>query len=115
MDEKSPPTPPSSIAIIIVDDLGWSDLGFRQVGSRIKTPHIDRLAAEGVILEQYYVQPSCSPTRAAIITGRYPLHTGINHWIPWSSSYGLGLNESTLADRMHDAGFVTAAIGKVSL
>lgn len=100
-----------NIAMIIVDDLGWSDVGFRGVGSRIQTPHLDTLASEGVILEQYYVQASCSPTRSAIMSGRYPLHTGINHWIPNPASYGLPLAERTLGEAMAAAGYSRHAIG----
>ena len=62
------------ILFVLVDDLGWSDVGFH--GSEIHTPNIDRLASEGVILDNYYVQPICSPTRSALMSGRYPIHTG---------------------------------------
>ena len=68
-------TPPH-ILFILADDLGWSDVGFH--GSVIKTPNIDKLANEGVILDNYYVLPLCTPTRSALMTGRYPIHTGIN-------------------------------------
>lgn len=63
------------ILFIVADDLGWSDVGFH--GSVIKTPNIDKLANEGVILDNYYVQPLCTPTRSALMTGKYPIHTGI--------------------------------------
>ena len=66
---------PPHILFILADDLGWSDVGFH--GSVIKTPNIDKLANEGVILDNYYVQPLCTPTRSALMTGRYPIHTGI--------------------------------------
>lgn len=62
------------IVLVVIDDLGWSDLGFQ--GSKIQTPNINRLAAEGVILDNYYVQPLCTPTRSTLMTGRYPIHTG---------------------------------------
>ena len=68
---------PPHILFILADDLGWSDVGFH--GSVIKTPNIDKLASEGVILDNYYVLPLCTPTRSALMTGRYPIHTGINN------------------------------------
>lgn len=62
------------ILLLLVDDLGWSDVGFH--GSKIRTPNVDKLASEGVILDNYYVQPYCTPTRGSLMTGRYPIHTG---------------------------------------
>ena len=70
---SSNPKPPH-ILLIVANDLGWSDVGFH--GSVIKTPNIDNLAREGVILDNYYVQPLCTPTRSALMTGRYPIRTG---------------------------------------
>ena len=66
---------PLHILLVVVDDFGWSDVGFH--GSKINTPNMDKLAAEGVILDNYYVQPICSPTRSALLSGRYPIHTGV--------------------------------------
>ena len=65
---------PPHILFVVVDDLGWSDVGFH--GSKIQTPNIDMLASEGVVLDNYYVLPICTPTRSALMTGRYPIHTG---------------------------------------
>ena len=65
---------PPNIVLTVIDDLGWSDVGFQ--GSVIHTPNINRLAAEGVILDNYYVQPLCTPTRSTLMSGRYPIHTG---------------------------------------
>ena len=65
---------PPHILFIVADDLGWSDVGFH--GSKIQTPNIDKLASDGVILNNYYVLPLCSPTRSALMTGMYPIHTG---------------------------------------
>jgi len=64
-----------NIVMFVVDDLGWSDVGYHNITS-IKTPHIDQLAYDGVILQNYYVQPICTPTRSALMSGKYPIHTG---------------------------------------
>ena len=65
---------PSHILLVVIDDLGWSDVGFH--GAQFDTPNMDKLASEGVILENYYVQPICSPTRGALLSGMYPIHLG---------------------------------------
>ena len=65
---------PPHILFVVADDLGWSDVGFH--GSKIQTPNIDKLASEGVVLDNYYVLPICTPTRSALMSGRYPIHTG---------------------------------------
>ena len=65
---------PPHILFVVVDDLGWSDVGFH--GSEIQTPNIDKLASEGVVLDNYYVVSICTPTRSALMSGRYPIHTG---------------------------------------
>ena len=62
------------ILFFLVDDFGWSDVGFH--GSKIRTANIDKLASDGVILDNYYVQPICTPTRAALLSGKYPIHLG---------------------------------------
>lgn len=68
------PSPPH-ILLVVVDDLGWSDIGYNNI-TNIRTPNIDQLATEGVILNNYYVQAVCTPTRSALMTGIYPIHTG---------------------------------------
>eukprot|EP00929_Paragymnodinium_shiwhaense_P079975 TRINITY_DN41695_c0_g1_i1.p1 TRINITY_DN41695_c0_g1~~TRINITY_DN41695_c0_g1_i1.p1 ORF type:complete len:519 (+),score=79.06 TRINITY_DN41695_c0_g1_i1:75-1631(+) len=103
-------TKPKHILAVIIDDLGFDDLGFRNE-NQIKTPNFNALANDGVILNNYYVQPSCSPTRATIMTGRKPVHTGINYWIP-NEAYGLPLNETTLAQLFNARGFKSHAVGK---
>ena len=62
------------ILFMLADDLGWIDVGFH--GSKIHTPNIDSLAKDGVILDNFYAQPVCTPARGALMTGRYPIHTG---------------------------------------
>ncbi|MFN0116218.1 MAG: arylsulfatase B [Paracoccaceae bacterium] len=103
-------TPPN-ILYIIADDLGWKDVGFR--GSDIPTPNIDKLAVEGARLEQYYTQPLCTPTRAALMTGRYPLRYGLQVGvIPAGARYGLPMDEYLMPQAMKDAGYRTAMVGK---
>jgi len=100
-----------NIVFLLADDLGWSDVGFHQ--SEIETPNIDKLAAEGTKLEAFYVQPVCSPTRAALMTGRYPMRHGLQVGVvrPWAQ-YGLPLDERTLPQALQEAGYVTAICGK---
>jgi arylsulfatase A-like enzyme len=81
-------------------------------GGQIATPNFNEMHDRGIALTQYYVQPSCSPTRATLMTGRKPVHTGINFWIP-NAAYGLPLNETTLAQVMNTRGFKSHAVGKV--
>ncbi|WP_254512336.1 arylsulfatase B [Anatilimnocola floriformis] len=100
-----------NIVILLADDLGSHDVGWR--GSDIKTPNLDGLAAKGARLNQFYVQPVCSPTRAALLTGRYPFRYGFQTGVvrPWAQ-YGLPLEERVLPAALHDAGYETAIVGK---
>jgi arylsulfatase A-like enzyme len=103
--------PRPNILYIVADDLGWKDVGFH--GSDIRTPTIDALAAEGARLEQYYAQPMCTPTRAAIMTGRYPMRYGLQTGvIPQGHAYGLATDEWLLPQALKDAGYETAIVGK---
>src|SRR5881394_746272 len=99
------------LLFILADDLGWGDVGFHD--GEIKTPNIDQLAASGARLEQFYVQPVCSPTRAAFMTGRYPIRHGLHIGVvrPWAR-YGLPLEERTLAQALKSVGYETAITGK---
>ena len=102
---------PPNILYIVADDLGWKDVGFH--GSDIKTPNIDKLASGGARLEQFYAQPMCTPTRAALMTGRYPFRYGLQTAvIPSSHLYGLNTDEFLLPQALKDAGYSTALIGK---
>ncbi|MFH1716213.1 MAG: sulfatase-like hydrolase/transferase, partial [Planctomycetota bacterium] len=100
-----------NIVFILADDLGFKDVGYH--GGSIKTPNIDKLAAEGTRLEQFYVQPVCSPTRSSLMTGRYPMRYGLQVGVvrPWAQ-YGLSLEERTLAQALKQAGYTTAICGK---
>jgi arylsulfatase A-like enzyme len=100
-----------NIVFLLIDDLGYADCGFNG-GKDILTPNIDRLAKEGSILKNHYVQPVCSPTRSALMTGRYPTKTGIYNIITPGAQWGLPLNERTLANALKEAGYHTAITGK---
>ena len=101
-----------NIVILVADDLGYADVGFH--GSDIRTPNIDRLAAEGVRLERFYVSPVCSPTRAGLMTGRWPIRFGLQNAVipPWRDR-GLPPDEVTIAEMLAEAGYNhRACIGK---
>lgn len=99
------------LVYLLADDLGWKDVGWH--GSEIRTPNLDALAAGGARLEQFYVQPVCSPTRAALLTGRYPIRHGLQvDVIRPNARYGLPLEERTLPRALQQAGYATAMFGK---
>ena len=100
-----------NVVFLLADDLGRHDCGF--MGGPIATPHLDKLAAGGAKLDAFYVQPVCSPTRAALMTGRYPMRHGLQTGVvrPWAQ-YGLPLEERTLPQALRAAGYATAIVGK---
>lgn len=100
-----------NIVFFLVDDLGYADVGFNG-GKDIQTPNIDKLAREGTILASHYVQPVCSPTRSALLTGRYPTNTGVYTIVRPHATWGLPLEERTLANALKEAGYETALTGK---
>ena len=107
-------SPLPSIIFIVADDLGWGDVGFTGM-SDVRTPNIDQLAANGLRMTSYYGQPVCSPSRAAIHTGRLPLAYGLQTYVidPTGVDYGLDLNETTLPQLLRDrGGYATHAVGK---
>jgi arylsulfatase A-like enzyme len=102
------------IVYIVADDLGWKDVGFH--GGKVRTPNLDRLAGAGVVFNAFYGQPYSSQTRAALLTGRYPMRYGLQTLsIGSSSQYGLPTQERTLAQALKEAGYKTALVGKWQL
>jgi arylsulfatase A-like enzyme len=100
-----------NIVFIMADDLGNADLGYR--GGEIKSPNIDKLAKEGVRLESFYGEPVCTPSRAALMTGRYPMRYGLQTLVIFPShAYGLATDERTLPQALKEAGYTTLMDGK---
>src|SRR5437763_10515225 len=113
-----------NVVFILADDLGWADLGC--YGSKYhRTPHLDRLAAAGArFTDAYAAAPVCSPTRAAIMTGKYPARLNLTDWLPGRPDrpdqqllrpvirQELPASETTLASALKTAGYVTGHVGK---
>ncbi len=114
---EAPPTQPNLI-FIMADDLGYGDLSCYG-STRIHTPNLDRMAAEGLKMTNFYAFPSCSPSRAALMTGCYPPRVGIPDVIgppgpSWTADkqYGLNPEETTLPEVLKTAGYTTGMVGK---
>lgn len=116
--------PATNVVLILADDLGWKDLACYG-NPNVAMPNLDRLAREGARFTQAYAAcPVCSPTRASILTGRYPVRTGVTDWIPGRQSHEAGpvvtprtaehlrLEEQTIAERLKAGGYRSAAVGK---
>ena len=101
--------PLPNILVIVADDLGWSDVGWH--GGFSKTPNLDRLVREGVELDQHYVQPVCTPTRTALMSGRYPGRFGPHALAP-SNLRAMPLGTVTLASALQSLGYETCQVGK---
>jgi len=113
--ERTAPQGSPNVIVIVVDDLGYADLG--PYGSEIATPHLDRLAADGVRFTNYHTTPLCSPSRAALLTGLNPHKAGFA--FPANSDPGypaytftLPDNAPTLAETLRERGYATFALGK---
>src|SRR6188472_653077 len=100
-----------NILIFLSDDVGWAEFGF-QGAKDIPTPNIDSIAKNGVRFPQGYVAATyCSPSRAGLMTGRYPTRFG-HEFNSVAQLGGLSLKETTMAERFHSLGYATCAVGK---
>ncbi len=105
------PRPPN-LVILFADDLGWGEVGFQGLARDVPTPHTDLIAKNGVRFTNGYVAATyCSPSRAGLMTGRYPTRFG-HEFNGNGTNFGLPKTERTMADRLKSLGYATCAIGK---
>ncbi len=110
--KRQPDSRPPNIVIILADDLGYGDLGVYGA-QEIQTPRLDRMAAEGVRLTEFYsAAPTCTPARAALLTGRYPRRSGMTRVIVAKEKWGMPASEITLGEILQKEGYATTCIGK---
>ena len=105
LESKTP-----NILIILADDLGWNDVSYH--GSEIPTPNIDKIISSGIELDRFYVQPTCSPTRAELMTGKSALRLGITRPISKNQKLGLDLDEKLLSEYLNELGYENFLLGK---
>ncbi len=105
---------PPNIVYILLDDVGFGEIGMDELSviRGYKTPNITALAKEGLSLQRMYTEPSCTPTRVAMMTGRYPTRTGLSEAKATVAGEGLSSEEVTLAEVLRDAGYYTSHVGK---
>lgn len=93
-----------NIVVVVIDDMGWNDIGYHN--SAMETPNLDRFAKQGLMLERFYVSPVCSPTRAGLLTGRYPIRFGMHNGVcSPSSSHGMPPAEFTIPEMLAACGY----------
>lgn len=109
----APPSRPPNIVVLLADDLGWGECGFQGITKEVPTPHLDRIAQNGIRFTNAYVAATyCSPSRAGFMTGRYPTRFGHEYNPPRTPGFGLPLGEETVADDLKALGYATCAVGK---
>lgn len=105
--------PQPNIVLMLIDDQGYNDIGYQSNDVTGLTPFIDQLSAGGVRLSSYYAMHLCTPARGALLTGKYPIHLGLQHDVihidaPW----GLDLEQDLMSNHLGNAGYATHMIGK---
>ena len=114
--QGAPASQPPNVVLVYADDLGYADIGrfsSRTGAAPPQTPHLDRMAAEGLTLTDFYVaQAVCSASRAALLTGRYPNRVGITGALNHTAKHGIHPDERTIAEVLRKRGYATAIYGK---
>ena len=105
---------PPNIIYILLDDVGFGEIGMDEISviRGYKTPNMTALAKQGLSLQRMYTEPSCTPTRVAMMTGRYPTRTGLTEAKATLAGDGLSAEEVTIAEILRDAGYITSHVGK---
>ncbi|KAJ1423509.1 alkaline-phosphatase-like protein, partial [Ochromonadaceae sp. CCMP2298] len=105
-----------NILFILADDLSWNSMGYMDYDLAFATPTLTALALRGVIMTNYYAQELCTPSRAALLTGRYPVSLGMQYGeILPNHQWALGADETLLSQVLRDSGYATSAVGKWNL
>jgi len=109
-----PATAPKYIFYVIVDDLGWGNVGFHRNDSlgEVRTPTLDALVADGIELGRHYVYMQCTPSRSSFLTGRLPIHVQTTLANPESHNAGIPFNMTSIAAKLKSGGYATHVVGK---
>lgn len=100
-----------NVVYLMIDDFGWGDFGIH--GSKLETPNLDAIARDGILLDKYYTQQVCSPTRSSLLTGRYPIRYGMQHNVILAGqTTGIPKEYSLLPQDLKSCGFSTHMVGK---
>jgi arylsulfatase A-like enzyme len=110
--KKSSSTKPNFV-FIYADDLAWNSIGYEDYDLQFTTPHLTSMAEKGIRMTNYYAQEVCNPSRASLLTGRYPASVGMQYGvIQYYDPWGLSLDETLLPEILKDEGYKTYMLGK---